>query len=134
LLNPESVIEYPSLEDLLLTNEPLGRAIMNWQQQLGEEEEAVYEYELSVQMVVNLGYEKWIQGNERPKCDYDNEMEHFLTIAESEFDGGTFGRWYPDECGDIWSVPYEIRKNIQSPLGIHLGDMGKMFFFAPNSK
>ncbi|OCT15808.1 hypothetical protein A8709_09265 [Paenibacillus pectinilyticus] len=129
-LNPESVFEYPSLEDLLLTNEPLGRAIMNWQQQFGEEEEAVYEYELSVADGSKLGgYEKWIQGIERPRCECDNEMEHFLTIAESEFDGGTFGRWCPDEYGDIWSVSYEVRRNIQSPLGIHLGDMGKIFFF-----
>lgn len=130
LLNPESVIEYPSLEDLFITNEPLGRVIMEWQKQLGEEEEAIYEYELSVADGCKLGgYENWIQGNERPKCECGNEMEHFLTIAESEFDGGSFGRWCPEECGDIWSVPYETRRAIQSPLGIRLGDMGKIFFF-----
>ncbi|NOU88215.1 hypothetical protein GC102_20935 [Paenibacillus sp. LMG 31460] len=132
-LNPEAVIEYPSLEKLLSINEPLGRSLMEWQSRKGEEneeEEAIYEYQLSVADGTKIGgYVNWVQSDETPNCECNNEMEHLLTVSEAEFDGGTYGRWCPIELEDVWKLPYKERVNLQSPLGLSLGDMGKIYFF-----
>ncbi|MCZ8518989.1 MULTISPECIES: hypothetical protein [Paenibacillus] len=132
-LNPETVIEYPHMEDLLAMNEPLAHSIMEWQEELGEEDEedeAIYEYQLSVADGTKVGgYVNWIQFDETPTCHCSNAMEHLLTLSEAEFDGGTYSRWCPEELGDVWNLPYQERAVLQSPLGVSLGDMGKIYVF-----
>ncbi|WP_171683491.1 hypothetical protein [Paenibacillus planticolens] len=56
-------------------------------------------------------------------------MEYLLTFSETEFDGGSYERWCPNEIVDFWSIPYEERVIIQAPLGLSFGDMGKIYFF-----
>lgn len=128
-INPEKVIEYPSLTDLYNLIPELAQRISNWE--MKNEEEPIYQYHLSVADGSKLGgYVHWIQEPEIPICSCKRNMEHLLTISDSEFDGGSFKRWCPEEYIDnIWQLSYDDRKMIQSPLNISLGDMGKIYIF-----
>ena len=57
-------------------------------------------------------------------------MSYVLTVDSNEFDGGTVDRWLSVEEREFWSAPYEKRIQVQSAVGIMLGDMGEMNLFA----
>jgi hypothetical protein len=56
-------------------------------------------------------------------------MDYLLTVASTEFDGGSWWRWLAEEDGHVWEADYELRTTVQRAAGLMLGDMGNMNLF-----
>lgn len=56
-------------------------------------------------------------------------MEHLLTVASAEFDGGSWPRWLAVEDAGAWEAPYPDRWSVQNAAGLMLGDMGSLYVF-----
>ena len=59
------------------------------------------------------GFPLWIQGAAYPSCERGHHMEHLLTVASSEFDGGSWWRWLPAEEREVWAGPTRARLEVQ---------------------
>lgn len=56
-------------------------------------------------------------------------MDHLLTVASSEFDGGSWWRWFPAEERDVWAGPTRARLEVQGPADLMIGDDGGLYVF-----
>ena len=137
---PERVTEYPdafevsdSLPELwskIEFSEVLAKAIESIADFDFDAPETLYQYWLSVADGTKVrGYPNWIQDPETPQCKCGAEMEYLLTIASTELDGGTWGRWLAEEDRHVWGASYEERNAVQCAAGLMLGDMGNINFF-----
>jgi hypothetical protein len=123
-LDPERVLEYPSIFDL---DEDLAGAIWAWEDQFSDEPE--YQYRLSVAPGSKVGgFPHWFQDPQWPTCAAGHAMEHLLTVSDHEFDGGSWNRWIPDEEGGLWAGPARTRLAVQEAPGLQLG-MGSVYVF-----
>lgn len=75
------------------------------------------------------GHVAWIQDPDVPRCASGHTMEHLLTVASAEFDGGTWPRWCAVEDAHVWGGPYEPRHAVQSAADLMMGDMGSCYVF-----
>ena len=75
------------------------------------------------------GFPEWIQDPEYPTCDGGHRMEHLLTVASAEFDGGTWWRWLPQEERSVGAAPFQVRRPVQMAADLMLGDMGNLYVF-----
>lgn len=134
-LHPERVMEYPSWGQL---PEGVAEAIERWEE--GRSEGGIYSSELSTAPGTKLGgYGSWIQGELSPSCEQGHQMEHLLTIASAEFDGGGWRRWCPIEdiqatgmSLDELEVGYsylKVLKETERSTGTMLGDLGSLYVF-----
>jgi hypothetical protein len=135
VLHPERVTEYPHIrslpeeleEKVEEVLEPLVEQTEKWDI---DEPLAIYAYLLSVADGTKVGgHVNWIQDDETPECECGREMEHLLTVASLEFDGGTYPRWCPQEEADVWDGPPEERFRAQSAAELMFGDGGNLYFF-----
>lgn len=125
-LHPESVRELPSIWDLSVD---LRDRIAAYDAARSAGGEPVYQYLSSVAPGTKVGgHVSWIQDPSVPTCDRGHGMEHLLTIASVEFDGGSWPRWCAIE-DDVWGGPYEARMAVQGAANIMLGDMGSQYVF-----
>jgi hypothetical protein len=125
VLHPERVTEY--LSPYELSEEALA-TIWAWERTV--DAQAVYQYELSVAEGTKVGgHVRWIQDPEIPRCPTGHPMEHLLTVASAEFDGGSWPRWLAVEDDGAWEAPYPHRRSVQSAAGLMLGDMGSLYLF-----
>jgi hypothetical protein len=123
-LNPERIEEFPS--EFSLREEDFQR--MN---EISEEAAELYQDSLSVAPGFKVGgFPNWCQDPQIPRCQCGGLMSYVLTVDSNEFDGGTVDRWLSVEEREFWSAPYEKRIQVQSAVGIMLGDMGEMNLFA----
>lgn len=74
------------------------------------------------------GFPQWWQDPEYPSCGQDHLMEHLLTVACDEFDGGTWWRWLPSEERDLWAGPTGSRLAVQGGAFPFPGD-GSVYVF-----
>ena len=132
-LHPERVTEYPSPFEL---SEQVLDSIDTWvdknirEKKWLDEDESVYQYLLSTAPGTKIGgYVDWVQDPEIPMCGCGLEMQHLLTIASAEFDGGSHYRWCPIEEEHLWKSSYEARAAAQFAAGLMLGDMGSLYLF-----
>src|SRR5262249_28039412 len=73
-----------------------------------------------------LGYPDWVQDPEYPLCpECGQRMDHYLTIASTEWDGASFHRWKPIEDGSPELASGEHRDD----AGLMIGDAGKLYVF-----
>jgi len=147
-LQPERVVEYPNSQDL---DPKLRRRIDRWKAvktidheggwnvtvEIGGKAVKSFEYhfdspidfynwECSVCPSTKVGgYVFWVQDKKVPACSCGRAMTHLLTVADGEWDGGTFRRWQPIEekkkgSGVDWD-------KIGSPPD--LGNFGSFYLF-----
>ena len=122
-LFPERVVEYSHAFELHDNNPELWSLITNSRvlQERAQENDAIfedagtlYQYCLSVADGTKVGgYVNWRQSPEIPVCTCGAAMEHLLTVADSEFDGGTWQRWLAQEERGVWNGPPEERFRVQ---------------------
>lgn len=125
VLHPERVTEYPDPSEL---PDDAKERIYAWEAESGAQ--AVYQYELSVADGTKVaGHVGWIQEPEIPSCPNGHPMEHLLTVASAEFDGGSWPRWLAVEDDGAWQAPYPDRWSVQNAAGLMLGDMGSLYVF-----
>lgn len=122
-ISPECVTEYPSVYSL--STEQI-KELSEWQ----EGDDTDYQSSLSVAPDFKVGgYPHWVQDPQNVTCSCGREMEYLLTIDSSEFDGGTYERWIPEQERGIWGAEYDVRIRVQSAAGLMLGDMGNINVF-----
>jgi hypothetical protein len=142
LLLPERVTEYPPLENVeeairdkiehwslpeLLGPRARERPLDYWGKDILDQPSTLYEWELSTCPGTKIGgYPHWIQRDETPVCRCGRAMQHLLTVASWEFDGGTFRRWLPAEEKHL-SNPWP--QSVINAHGMMLGDAGSIYFF-----
>ena len=125
VLHPERITEYPSPYEM--SDKERG-PIYDWERTV--DADAVYQYELSVADGTKVGgHIRWIQEPEIPQCPKGHAMEHLLTVASAEFDGGSWPRWLAVEDDGAWQAPYPVRNSVQCAAGLMLGDMGALYLF-----
>ena len=92
---------------------------------------SLYQYWLSVASGTKVGgHPEWIQDPAPPDCRCGRQMEYLLTIAGDECDGGTWGRWLPEEDRHVWlGDDFDERGLILSPTEMLLGDGGNLNYF-----
>jgi hypothetical protein len=96
----------------------------------GIAEEAAYDWSFSAAPGTKVGgFPLWIQDVWYPSCQRGHEMEHLLTIASSEFDGGTWWRWLPAEERHVWAGPPSARMAVQAATDLMFGDEGNFYVF-----
>lgn len=80
-----------------------------------------------------LGYAAFCQGPQIPQCDRcGRAMEHFFTLAESEFDSSSYHRWCPADRREMFlQGDASEQASVQDPLGIDLfgGDLFSFICF-----
>lgn len=137
-LFPERVIEYPSDFDLCDNHPNLWALVQNsslLQAKASELDPTVFEdagtlygWDLSVADGTKVGgYVNWCQSPQVPICTCGALMEHLLTIADAEFDGGTRYRWLTQEEQSVWGSSPDERFQVQSAAGFTHG--GRFFLF-----
>lgn len=73
-----------------------------------------------------LGYPHWVQDPEYPACpECRQPMEHYVTVASTEWDGATFHRWKPIEEGSPETASGAHRED----AGLMIGDAGCLYVF-----
>lgn len=124
---PERIQDYP---DVFALPEELQYRIWNW-----EETEAaqghVYGYpDAAPGMKIGENVD-WIQDPWFPPCpSCRQEMEHLLTVASWEWDGGSFRWWRPlEEPPLAHGVPLQDGQDTNDDAGITLGDAGNIYLF-----
>lgn len=75
------------------------------------------------------GYPAWVQSPRTPACGCGQEMEHLLTYASREYDGGTWGRFVPIEDRGLLRLPFQEQLSILEPADCMIGDCGKVYVF-----
>lgn len=77
------------------------------------------------------GWPEWVQDPKHPSCvTCDEPMDHLLTMASAEFDGGSWWRWMPIEQRHLWgSRDLDARLEAQRAPDLMFGDMGNVFLF-----
>ena len=137
VLHPERVVVRPSafeLDSKRLRIEALEELVRDHAayelERLGiPENTALYQYHLSVAPGTKaLGFVRWIQDPDVPRCDCGAAMHHLVTIDSAEFDGA-YQRWMPLDERHVWKQGYAARRAVQSAAGLMLGDMGAVFVF-----
>jgi hypothetical protein len=134
LLTPEPILDYPHrwalsgyFEDLLLANP----RFMQLAEEHGDVDNPLGYYQECIGAAPGIklgGHPSWIQYPEWPMSDKGLIMEHLLTIASWEWDGGTHWRWKPVEDGDPASP-----EGPNDDAGLMIGDAGDAYVFvAPN--
>lgn len=100
-LHPERVVEYPHSQDL---DPKLERRIDRWKAAArvdndGDSPIDLYDWELSACPSTKVGgYPFYVQDKRPPfVCACGRTMDHLLTVALHEWDGGTEERWCPVE-------------------------------------
>ncbi len=92
--------------------------------------EAGYTYSFSSAPGTKVGgFPSWIQAAAYPLCERGHRMDHLLTVASGEFDGGTWWRWLPAEERDVWAGPTRARLDVQGAADIMFGDEGNLYLF-----
>lgn len=125
-LHPESVRELPSIWEL---PKELRDRIWAYDEARSAAGDRAYQYLSSVAPGTKVGgHVSWIQDPAVPACARGHAMQHLLTIASMEFDGGSWPRWCAIE-DDVWGGPYEARMAVQGAANIMLGDMGSQYVF-----
>lgn len=138
VLNPERVTEFPSIRTLskqlssTLKSSPAftqaASADPDWQHGGAA---VLYQYWLSVAPGTKVkGYPQWIQDPDPPQCSCGTEMEFLLTVDSGECDGGTWGRWLPQEDRHLWNGnDHDERLRAVDPSELLLGDGGNIHYF-----
>jgi hypothetical protein len=72
------------------------------------------------------GYVSWVQDKKVPLCTCGRAMSHLLTVADGEWDGGTFRRWQPVEEQDTHPGGADWDKIGNPP---DLGNFGCFYLF-----
>jgi hypothetical protein len=137
-LFPERVTEYPpelSVEEedrIVAALADIGGSTDDGQEP--DDPRDLYRCELSAADGTKLrGYVNWIQSPQTPWCDHGHAMEHLLTIASSEWDGGNWRRWRAVEERDLyerlWSAGDRDAESLVRPAGLMLGDVGNIYVF-----
>lgn len=138
VLSPERVTEFPSIRTLskelstTLESSPALSAAVDADPEwtLGDAR-VMYQYWLSVAPGTKVsGYPRWIQDPDPPECSCGKQMEYLLTVDSGECNGGTWGRWLPQEDRHLWAGnnPRERLRAIQ-PTELGLGDRGNIHYF-----
>ena len=135
-VHPERVVEYPPIEELrdqerdaIIHSDALLRFLKLHDPGYGAPD-ALYEWGLSVADGTKVsGYCRWVQNVEIPTCECGATMEHLVTVASAEFDGGTWYRWLSEQERHVRSGELEARRTVQSAAGLMLGDMGYVYVF-----
>lgn len=141
LLLPERVTEYPC-EDLgqatknrierwsvreMLGPEAAKRPLDAWGRDIMDQPIDLYHFELSACPATKIGgYPSWIQRDETPICRCGRRMEHLLTMASWECDGGDFRRWLPKEDAHLQN-PWP--QAVTHAHGMMFGDAGSICYF-----
>src|SRR4051794_20707365 len=76
------------------------------------------------------GYPDWVQDPAYPPCPCGATMELLVMFSSWEFDGATWGRWLPIQERDVLAADHDVRKEVQSAVGVSFGDAGNMYVFA----
>ena len=72
------------------------------------------------------GYPDWVQDPEYPRCPKcKTQMEHYVTIASTEWDGMSFHRWKPVEEG----LPDRAGDGHIEDARLMIGDAGNLYMF-----
>jgi len=133
-LFPEAIVDYPNrwelseMEDRLKADAELSA--------LGEKlfpPENVSDGAVAYQVTCGaadgvklVGYPAWVQDPDYPPCPACKApMEHYLTIASTEWDGATFHRWKPIEEGS----PDTAMGTHREDTGLMIGDSGDLYVF-----
>jgi hypothetical protein len=125
-VHPEPVVEYPDIGDL---DEFLAARVQVWEGELDDLDGPAYQYLFSTAPGTKVGgHPNWHQDPQWPTCAAGHEMDHLLTVSDSEFDGGTWPRWLPVEDAGVWDGPVQARFDVQGAIGIDLG-MGSLYVF-----
>jgi hypothetical protein len=138
VLDPERVTEFPSIRTLSKalsstikaspTLKQAGDADPDWTH---GDAAVLYQYWLSVAPGTKVnGYPSWIQDPDPPPCSCGKPMEYLLTLDSGECNGGSWGRWLPQEDRHLWAGndPDERLRAIQ-PTEMLLGDGGNIHYF-----
>jgi len=141
VLDPERVTEYPDafvitkavpqLWEKLRASAELGDVLATLTEFDFTDVRALYQYWLSVASGTKVGgHPEWIQDPAPPACRCGQQMEYLLTVASSECDGGTWGRWLPEEERHVWAGDdFEARDRVASGAQLLLGDDGNLNYF-----
>jgi hypothetical protein len=86
-----------------------------------------------------LGFPKWVQGPDYPRCRRcELQMDLLITISSTEFrhGGNDDIRWIPSEDRNILSnAPFSLREEYELPHGWMIGDGGDAYLFhCPNCR
>lgn len=106
-LHPETVVEYPQLEELpaklgarIQKDESLGEALKDWLDDPFADWAPRHAYDSFLSAAEGTkvgGYARWVQYHEMPKCPSCGEPTTLLlTLSSWEWDGGSYHRWKPD--------------------------------------
>lgn len=138
VLNPERVTEFPSIRTFAKALAATIKASPALKQAADADPDwkhgdaaVLYQYWLSVAPGTKVnGYPAWIQDPDPPQCSCGKQMEYLLTVDSGECDGGTWGRWLPQEDRHLWAGndPDERLRAIQ-PTELLLGDCGNIHYF-----
>lgn len=129
--SPERLIEYPHISEL---SEEQYQRVQQWDipDMVGdvmEDAATFYEWEVSVCPSTKIGgYVNWIQDTRPRPCDQcGNTMEHWLTLTDLEWDGGTFQRWMPLE--DRWRLDAspEVIESAREAISSQMLDQHMLF-------
>ncbi|MEV6055733.1 hypothetical protein [Streptomyces sp. NPDC052107] len=96
VLHPETVVEYPAPHEL---PEELADRIQDWEEEMGEESEVCYQYDLAVAPGWKLGgHAPWSFSDPFPMAcaECGAGVRPLLTVDGTEWDGGS-GSWRPVE-------------------------------------
>jgi hypothetical protein len=131
VLHPERIVEYPQWD----LPPDIGDALKERFERLEDETGWSYWNDLSIAPGIKTGgYPGWTQDPDWPDCAAcGRRMDHLLTIASAEFDGGSARAWLPHEDrpdeGEVFDLPFEQRDAIQNAAGVMIGDMGGVYVF-----
>lgn len=126
LVHPERVVEFPDVGDV---SADLSSRMQVWERELDDLEHPAYQYLLSTAPGSKVGgYPHWHQDPEWQTCKAGHEMDHLLTVSDTEFDGGTWPRWLAVEDAGVWDGPVQTRFDVQGAIGIELA-MGSIYVF-----
>jgi hypothetical protein len=140
---PERVVELPDQSELeSSTVERLDRWITDnlasmvaagavWPLPDGADRASVANYQCAFSTAPGTkigGFPQWWQYPEYPACDKGHRMDHLLTVACDEFDGGSWWRWLPGEERDLWDGPTHQRLAVQGGAFPFPGD-GSVYVF-----
>lgn len=142
VLTPERVAEFPSIRTLskqlsstIQSSSALQHAANTAPDWTHGDASTLYQYWLSVAPGSKVnGYPKWIQDPDTPQCACGKQMEYLLTVDSEECDGGTWGRWLPQEDRHLWGgEDHHARLGAIQPTELGFGDCGNIHYFVCRS-
>lgn len=141
VLHPEQVSEYPhvmeayeshpEIMEQIDSSDELNELAEEQDQDIIEDVATLYQFWLSVADGLKIGgYPSWSQYPNVPRCTCGQPMDYLLTITGSEFDGGTWQRWVPEEDRAVLeNGDFASRDAVQNPTGLMLGRENLLNFF-----